>query len=105
MMPFGFEIGGSFLNVGAFDQWVHDALVKGPSQITKTHFKGQYKAEQFRSWTVNNHDTLLGYRMDRALSFEMSEWAVTLCPMTSQIIILSRHRELTVVPLISTNQN
>ena len=31
MMTFGFEIGGSFyLNVGAFDQWVRDTLVKGP---------------------------------------------------------------------------
>ena len=43
MMPFGFEIGGSFLNVGAFGQWVHDALVKGPSQITKTHLRGNIK--------------------------------------------------------------
>ena len=54
-------------------------------------FLSQYWVGKKRLWflsqSFNNYETWLSYRVDRALSFEMSEWAVTSCPMTSQALI------------------
>ena len=52
-------------------------------------FFGRYWAGKNRlliwNWSCNVKQTLLAYSFGRALSFAMSGWMMTACPMTSEV--------------------